>query len=52
MTAAQEEVGFEAMVEYTWIRQNTDVQFIATQSILDLCEETEITPGLWVRIHW
>ena len=36
---------FEATEEYIRISQNMFAHFIATQSILDLCEETERTPG-------
>ena len=33
-------------------RQKTVAQFIDTQSILDLCEETYITPGGRVNMRW
>ena len=48
----REEAGFKAMEKYTRIRHNTVLQSIATQSILDLCEETERTPGVWVGMPW
>ena len=40
------------MEEYIWRRQNTITQFIATQSLLDLCEETQSTPGARVGMPW
>ena len=49
---AREESGFEVMEEYSWRRQNTVTQFIDTQSLLDLCEETERTPGARVGVWW
>ena len=53
MTAAErEEAYLEAMEEHIWIRQNTVAQFIATQSIMYLCEDTEITPGVQVGMLW
>ena len=50
--AAREYAGFEAMRGYIRKRQNISTQFIATQSILDLCEETERTPWVQVGIRW
>ena len=32
--------------------QNTVEQFIATQSLLDLCEETDRTPGARIMMRW
>ena len=49
---AREESGFEVMEEYSWRRQNAVTQFIDTQSLLDLCEETERTPGARVGVWW
>ena len=40
------------MEEYIWRRQNTVAQFIATQSLLDLCGEIERTPGARVGMQW
>ena len=51
-TATREEAGFEVMEEYIWRRQNTVAQFIYTQSIPELCEETERSPGVWVGMRW
>ena len=42
-----QEEGFEEMREYVINSQNTFAQYIATQPILDLCEETVRTPGAW-----
>ena len=50
--AAREEAGFGAMEKYIWRKQNTVAQFIATQMLLYLCEETERTPGVWVGMRW
>ena len=36
--AAREEVGFQTMKEYIRQRQNTVAQYIATESLLYLCE--------------
>ena len=43
--AAREAAGFLAMEEYVRRRQNTVAQYIATQSLLDLCEGSERDPG-------
>ena len=40
------------MEEYVRQRQNTVAQYIATRSLLDLCEESERDPGARVRIRW
>ena len=50
--AAREEAGFKAMGEYIWRRQNTVAHFIAIRSMMELCEETEITPGAQVGMRW
>ena len=44
--------GFEMMEEYIQRRQNTVAQYIATQSLLVLCEEMERTPGAGVGMRW
>ena len=41
----REEAGFKVMGEYIRRRHKMATQFIATRLILDLCEETERTPG-------
>ena len=50
--AEREGAYFEEMEEYIWIKQNTVAQFIATQSILYLCEETDRTPGPQMGMQW
>ena len=52
VVTSREEMGFETTEEYIWRRQNTVVQCIDTQSILDLCEGRERTPGSRVGIRW
>ena len=54
MSAAAEktEAVFEAMEEYIRKNQNTVAHYIATQSLLDLCEPKERTPGERVGIRW
>ena len=48
-----EEAGFEDMGAYVMERQNTDAQYIATRTVLDLCEETVRRYGVWFsRIWW
>ena len=45
MATAREEAGFLTMEEYIRRRQDTVTQYIATQSLLDLCEGSERAPG-------
>ena len=40
------------MEEYVRRRQNTVAQYIATRSLLDLCEGSERDPGAWVGMRW
>ena len=40
------------MEEYVRWRHNTVAQYIATQSLLDLCEGSERAPGGLVRMRW
>ena len=49
--AAREAAGFLTMVEYIRRRQNMVAQYIATRSLLDLCEGPERAPGaqVWMR---
>ena len=49
---AREEVRFQTMVEYIWRRQNTDAQYIATRSLIDLCEGSERAPGERLGMQW
>ena len=49
---SREEVGFQTIEEYILRRHKTDVQYIATQLLLDLCEEEEVSSGAWVGIRW
>ena len=50
--AAREEAGFQTMQEYIRRRQNTVAQYIATRSMLDLCEGSEKAPGARVGMRW
>ena len=50
--AAREEGGVLTMEEYVRWRQNTVAQYIATQSLLDLCEGSERAPGARVGMWW
>ena len=50
--AAREEARFEVMEEYIKIRHNTVLQFIDTQSLLDLFGETDRAPGERVGMQW
>ena len=50
--AARAEAGFDAMEEYIWKIQNMIAQYIVTQSLLDLCEAMERTPGVRVGMQW
>ena len=43
--AAREAAGFLTMEEYIRRCQNTVAQYIATRSLLDLCEGSERDPG-------
>ena len=47
-----QESGFEEMEAYVLKRQNTVAQYIVTQPILDLFEETVRMPGMWVAKNW
>ena len=49
---AKEEAGFLWMEEYVRWHQNTVAQYIATQSLLDLCEGLERAPGEQVGMRW
>ena len=40
------------MKTYICQRQNTSAQYIATQSILDLCEAVDIKQGALVGMLW
>ena len=52
MTSTMEEAEFEEMGVYVQKRQNTVVQYIATQPILDLCERSVWRPGAWFSRRW
>ena len=47
-----EESGFEEKGDYALKGQNTVAEYIATYSILDLCEEGVRRPGAWVSRRW
>ena len=48
----REEDGFLTMEEYIRRCQNTVAQYIATQSLLDLCEGSERATGVQVGMFW
>ena len=50
--AAREAAGFLAMEEYVRRNQNTSAQYIATRSLLYLCEGSERVPGAQVGMRW
>ena len=50
--SAREEAGFLTVKEFIRRRQNTVAQYIATQSLLDLCEGSERAPGARVGMWW
>ena len=50
--AAIREAGLEEVETYITRRQNTVAQYIATQPILELCEEAERRPGARVSKRW
>ena len=50
--AAREKAGFVTTEEYIRRHQNTVAQYIATQSLLDLCEGLESAPGAQVGMRW
>ena len=49
---SREAVGFLTMEEYVRRIQNTVTQYIATRSLLDLCEGSERAPGARVGMQW
>ena len=48
MAAEMEESGFEDIGTYVTMRQNNITQYIATQPILDHCDWSSWSPGVWV----
>ena len=49
---AKEEAGSQTIKEYMRRQQNMVAQYIATQSLLDLCEVSERAPGAQVGMWW
>ena len=49
---AREDAGFQTIEEYIRRRQNMVVQYIATRSLLDLCEGSERAPGERAGMRW
>ena len=47
-----EEAGFEEIGVYIQKRQNTVVQYITTQTILNFCERYIWSLGSWVSWRW
>ena len=52
LEAEMSEGGFEDIGTYVTWRQNTVAQYIATQPIMDLCEQSSQRPGVWVSQWW
>ena len=52
LEAAMEEEGFEEIGVYIKKRQNTAAKYIATRTILDLCERFFRRPGARVSQRW
>ena len=50
--ASRDEVRFEPMETYIRQSQNTGVQYISTQSLLDLCEATKRKQEAQVGMRW
>ena len=46
------EAGFEGIGTYITRRQNIATHYIATQTILDLCERSARRPWAWVSRRW
>ena len=44
--------GFEGIIKSVTRRQNTVAQYIATQPIMDICEQATRRPGARVSRHW
>ena len=51
-TTAREETGSLTMEEYIRRRQKTVAHYIATRSLLDLCEGSERAQGAQVGMQW
>ena len=49
---AREDAGFQTIEEYIRRRQNMVAQYIATRSLLDLCEGSERAPGERAGMRW
>ena len=52
VTTARGESGLLTMEDNTRRLQNTVTQYIATRSLLDLCEVSEWAPGALVGMRW
>ena len=52
LTSDMEEAGFEKIRVYILKRQNRISQYIATQPILYLCEQSVQRPGAWISWRW
>ena len=44
--------GFETMETFIWLSQNTFVQYIDTQSLLDFCEAMDSKQGSQMGMRW
>ena len=52
MEESKWEVGMEKVEEYVLKMHNMVTHYIATRTILDLCEEAEWKIGTWVSKRW
>ena len=52
LETVMQEAGFEEVEACVLRRHNTAVQYIATQQIMDLCEETVQIMRMWVVKMW
>ena len=52
LAAAMAEAGFEEIGVNVTRRQNTFAQYLATQPIMDLCEQSVWRNGAWVSWRW
>ena len=50
--AARKKAGFETMETYIRRRQNVVACYIATQSLLDICEAMKSKQGAWMGMQW
>ena len=52
LAAEMVEAGFEEIGVYVTRRKNTVAQYIVTQPIMDLCNQSVRRPGVWMYRRW